>query len=192
MPDLSLWMALAYLVLMFPLWRFRGTGLVTRYLRLAIVAAVTCLPLLLTLPLWLWCLAALGTMATQNLGHGDWMDFGTVERRDEGEWSNYLFHWAFKLFGLPLDGRAHDSIGMFVSGAVSMAPIALACAYDAWSLIPLLAIPAGGFAKSGAYNFGWSVGPRLPKLPFLTVPTEWAEAMRGPLYGLIVLTLTFI
>lgn len=173
-----------YIMAMTAVWRFRGTGFASRNARVVAVGLIMCAPLLtiLSWPVWLACVVL--TALCDIPGHGDWIDHGNNPRTDKSEWANRFFHWLIP----HRDGPLHDSIGMFFSGSLNLLPIAAICAFFV-SPLALLAMPAGGAAKSFAYYVAWRLEHKLPSIPMLRENTEWAEASRGPLYAAIVIAM---
>lgn len=174
-------LVLAYVAAMTVVWRLRGTGLAARNARILAVGLVTCAPLIAVIDPVLLAAAVALTALADIPGHGDWIDHGTAERTDSGEWANRLFHWLTPW----RDGPLHDSIGMFFSGALNLLPIAAICALAVtpWAL---LLIVASGAAKAAVYRLAWVIED-WPSLPWLRSNTEWAEALRGPAYAALIL-----
>lgn len=179
-------------------WRWKGDGEVDRHtpgaIRAGLTAVIVCLPLLWMLH---WAVALIFMTLTALLmkrGHGNWADYGRREP-DTTEWLEPLVR---RLTGAG-NGVWHDAVGMMLSGAVTLAPLAMAAAGGMHDALWLALIPAGGLVKAAAYWLGWALyslayegrpnpgGPmaRLGGLlePFLGLGTPLAEALTGLGWG---------
>lgn len=180
----------AYLAMMFTVGRMRGMD-INRNIRLFLFGAVAVLPFLffLGISFWPYLLVLAVLFAASDIhGHGDWIDFGTNPSTDPGESFNFLFHWIFDMFGWRKDGIFHDSVGLFVSGSFNFVGMAAVLVFYTSTLWPFLLIPAGGVAKSLAYNIGWELYHRKISLTkHIKGGTEWGEGLRGMFFGVIIL-----